>query len=249
MAWRFTGLKAEANGVGLASLNVTLNNSAPGTLIVVCCSYWRPGGPSATVTVSDGINGNYSQVSGSPKILNDQGTILAYLPNNLGGNLTVNINPSGGTDSYDMWASVSEFSGGWQSADVAGEATNNSGTSTTGTASAITPKVPGALLIAALGYDTSATITENGAGEGYTLLDEIESPAGVQPGSAVFKILADMVSQAHTWALGASADWTTLHALFLPATEPGKGVYPVLLEEGHQPSGFPSEVLSSKAWW
>ena len=220
MAWTFTGRKATQTGSGVGSLNVTLNGTAAGSLIVVAASVWNGGGGVTGISVSDNVNGAYTESFRAHDGVQDAS--LHYYPNNAGGNLTVTVNPAAGTDNYDLWIAVAEFAGGDTASPASGTpATNTRGggtnTATLSTAGPMTPADNDVLVIAVDGHVTAGTISENAGAEGFTLLDENESGASAEPGGWVYKIISGAPgTPSHSWTIPGSTESACGIAAFKP---------------------------------
>lgn len=218
MAWTNTTRKNSGTGGGVGSINVTLNSTAAGSLIVVGTSWWQGSGNLLTTTVSDGANGAYTQsfLVNSPTSGFKVAATLHYFRNNAGGDLTINVAFASGADSTpDLFAAVHEFAGGDTTAPASGSANSTQGASATASTGSMTPADNDVLLLAMMSEE-QGTITENQAGQGFTLSAESESSG--QPGSLVFKIISGAPgTPSHTWAKGISGDWAAgIHA-FKPA--------------------------------
>ncbi|MGH7339110.1 MAG: hypothetical protein ACREKH_01335, partial [Candidatus Rokuibacteriota bacterium] len=180
MAYTDTGRKAEAQGGGVGSLNVTLNSTVAGNFLALGSSVYQD---ETAVAVSDGVNGSYTQ---SFRVHVQFATAaLHYVANNGGGNLTITSDPSGGAGTYDMSIYAHEFSGGPTSAPASGTPATNTGTGTTSSTTAMTPADNDVLLLAVDSHTTSGTVTENAGGDGFSLSNEHESGASAEPGSLV----------------------------------------------------------------
>jgi hypothetical protein len=228
MAWSDTTRKAEASIENAASLSVVLNSTVAGSCIVVAGSHWRStGGASTTVTISDNVNGTYTHVTGSPLVVGIVGACLAYFANNAGGNLTVTLDPTGGTDAHDLALDVHEFAGGLTSSPLDQAATASGASGTSASVGAVTPGTAAGLALAVIDPDGYGSTTENAGSEGFTLSNENEGAPG-QPISFVFKILSGTPSTSHSWTKPSGAAWTALLAVLKPSGAGGQSVVPVL---------------------
>ena len=223
MAWGDTTRKTEVGGGGVASVNVTLNDTVAGNFIAAGTSAWKSTGAPAAVAMSDGTNGAYTQSLFTSVGLT--AVSLHYFANGAGGAISVTSDPSGGGagDANDLYMALHEFSGGDTTSPASGTPATATGTSTTADTGTMTPADDSVLLLAVLDYDSSGTITENAGGEGFTLSNERDIGAGNgpdpgQPGSMVFKILSGAPgTPGHTWSFSSSADWACGIAAFKAA--------------------------------
>jgi hypothetical protein len=217
MTWTATGTQNSATGSAIVSLNVSVSNTLVSSFIAVGTAVCHTGGqgiaPTA-LTVSDGGNGNYTQL-GFP-----QHTDLAcgghYLPaNNAGGSLTITSAPSGGTsNSYDIFVAAAEFIGGrLQSA----TAVTNTGSGTTASTGNITPADNDCLMFAVMSTDSGGAITDNAGSEGYTQIADNSIPTAGESGSVMYKILSggSGSAQSESWSFTNEA-WATVIGAFLP---------------------------------
>ena len=222
MAWTDTTRKAEAQGGGVTSLNVTLNSTVAGNLVVAGHSSFEGAGNfAAATTYSDGGNtwteSFRTAISGGKQISG-----LGYSVLTTGGNRTINFDP--GTSSYDMSVYVHEFSGP-HATPASGTPVTSTGNSTTASTGAMTPADNDVLLIAVDGHATSGTVTENAGSEGFTLSNDHESGTSAEPGSMVFKILSGAPgTPSHSWTIP-SGLWAAGIAAFKPAAEAGSFIF------------------------
>jgi len=236
MVWAATARKAEAQGGGVSSLNVSLNSTVAGNQILAGASVYNDNGPTA-VAVSDGANGSYAS---SFVIRNGvQTAALRYVASNAGGNLTLTFTPSGGSDSsYDYSVYVHEFSGGDTAALASGTPATNTGSGTTASTGSMSPAHNDVLLIAVDGHPASGTVSENAGSEGFTLSNDHESGSAAEPGSMVYKIISGAPgTPSHSWTVPSST-WAAGIAAFKAADGGAADVSFV------PPASFPRALLA-----
>jgi hypothetical protein len=178
-----TGRKNTAIGGGVGSVNVTLNSTVAGNLVVVGASTFNGSSIDPNSIVTDGVNAwtqTFSRVASSGA--NRQEAALSFSVLTTGGNLTITVDP--GTAIYDMWVDAHEFSGPHATPSSGTPVTNEGTTETTSDTTAFTPADSSCLFVAVDGNSASGTITENVApgNTDWTLSNENESGAGAEPG-------------------------------------------------------------------
>lgn len=219
MAWADTTRKAEAQGGGLGSLAVTINNTVAGNMVVVGCSVYGNGTGDPNSAGSDGAN-TWSQVFSRVQASGSERQEAALLSSVLGtgGNRTITVDPGSGTYDYSLFAH--EFSGTHATPASGTPVTNSGGSGTSADTTAFTPADPDTLYIAVLGNSASGTITENvSPGDtNWTLSNDHESGSAAEPGSMVFYILSgSAASRRAAWTIPTGTFWAAGIGAFKPA--------------------------------
>lgn len=198
-------------GGSVANRQVTLNGTTAGNLIVVAGTYFAAG---TTITVSDSINGAYTQVFVQAAASDNHRTSLSYKANIAGGTVTITYTPPAAADTCIVAA---EFNG---IATVTPLNTSNSGngTGTTANSSSITTTQATTTLIAVEGQGTSGAITQNAGSEGFTLIGENESGASAEPISLVYRVVSSTGTYSQTWTVP-NDDWAAGIAAFLATND------------------------------
>lgn len=198
-------------GGSVANRQVTLTGTTAGNLIVVAGTYFAAG---TTITVSDSVNGTYTQVFVQAAASDSHRTSLSYKANIAGGTVTITYTPPSAADTCIIAA---EFNG---IATVSPLNTSNStnGTGTTANSSSITTTQATTTLIAVEGQGTSGSITQNAGSQGFTLIGENESGASAEPISFVYRVVTSTGSYNHTWTVP-NDDWAAGIGAFLATND------------------------------
>lgn len=205
--------KAEVSGGSVVSVDLTLNSTVAGNLVVVGTTATRSGGPASDPTVTDGGNAWTKETSQwvDPKGIGVSWSILTT-----GGNRTINCSPNG-VNSYDITAYAHEFAGPHASP-KSGTNVLADGNSTTADTGAMTPADDDSLVVALESNVSSGTVTENvSPGDtDWTLSNESESATNASVSSMVFIILSGApVSRRAAWTVPSSV-WVTFIMAFKP---------------------------------
>lgn len=232
MSYVDTGRKAEASGGSIQSLNITLNSTVAGSLVVVGSSVYQNLSITPNSIVTDGGNTwtqSFSRVqtSGTER----QEAALSYSVLTTGGNRTINIDPNVSTDSFDIAGFAHEFSGPAATPASGTSVTNVGTTQTTSDTTSFTPADADCLFVAVDGNSASGTITENVApgDTNWTLSNKLESGASGEPGSMVFFIQSGgPTARRAAWTIPTGTFWAAGIAGFKPVGT-SVGVQSILL--------------------
>jgi hypothetical protein len=210
MPFADTTRKNVAEGTGVGSLNVTLNSTVSGNLVVAGSAVYNGSSSAPNSAITDGSGNSYTQSftrsasSGTDRLE----TGLSYSVLTTGGNLTITCDP--GASTYDMTVFVHEFSGPHATPTSGTPVTNAGTTETTADTTAFTPADADALYIAVLTGWTWAAITENVApgSTDWNLSNENESSPG-NAGSMVWFIRSGAAaSRRAAWTVTSGFLWT-----------------------------------------
>ena len=222
MAITDTTRKAENIGSGVPSINVTINSTVAGNLLVAFGSTYRNGTGTPATTCGDGGNTwstlkSQVRTNGAEK----QEAHIQYSSIASGGNRTVTYSPNAGGN-CDMWGSVHEFSGHDSGSPVSGTPVGNSGTSeTTADTTGFTPADADCLYVACEGNSATGAVTENASpgDTDWTFDNDHESGATGEPGGSVFFIRSgSAVSRRAAWTITSGTFWAAVIGAFKPST-------------------------------
>jgi hypothetical protein len=228
MSYADTARKATAKATTVGSLNVTLNSTIAGNLVICGTSSYDGGGFSQEPVVTDGGN-TWTKRFTQTGVTVSQCASLSYSVLGTGGNRTINSDP--GVNTYDIALFVHEFSGP-HSTPASGTpvGAGNSGSALASTGSTI-PTDNDVLVIAVEACTNPlSSITENAGSEGFTLSNENENAITGDAGSMVFKIMVGSPgTPSHSWTLGQSTTWECGIAAFKPLSETTHVLTPAMM--------------------
>ena len=218
MAYTDTTRKVTGSSAAAVSLDIVLNNTVAGNLVVVVCVANRAGGPASAPTITDGGNTWTKETS---QWVDPTGVGISWSVLTTGGNRTINCSPNG-VNTYAIAAFAHEFSG-QHATPKSGTNVLSSGSSTTADTTAMTPADNDPLVVAAAGsVDGDTTFTENvGPGDtGWTLSNEQQTGASGATGSMVFKIISGAPGTPRAaWTLSPTRAWVTFIMAFKPSID------------------------------
>lgn len=217
---------------GFMDLDFPVNVTA-GSLLPVCGVWWRSGGASGTLAVSDDLSPSYDELVSDPVTLGT-GTYRFGIAYGVAGSSGANhVQFAYATDSYAAVA-LDEFTGQHATPLSVSTTTPQTGTSTTPSFS-ITTLTAGELIIVLMSHGNSANPTfsvDSPATEfGHSQTADVDMPL-----SAAFLVAGAAGSYAIDFTLGASSAWATFGASFRAAD--GAVVTPPTLRFGRKNGGY-----------
>jgi hypothetical protein len=218
MSYADTARKATALGSIVASVNVTLNSTIAGNLVICGTSSYDGGGFSMDAVITDGGNTWTKSFKQQDPGTSNQCANLSYSVLGTGGNRTINSDPGINTN-YDIAVFVHEFSGPHTTPASGTPVGAGAASGTTASTGSMTPADNDVLVIAVLASTNPMTITENAGSEGFSLSNENEVGGDGDRGSMVFKIISGAPgTPSHSWTLGNSTRWECGIAALKPLT-------------------------------
>lgn len=179
-----------------------------GSGLTAACSAWRGGVSDPNVTYSDSVNGAHTR-DRNVTDANVDSVSIASKANTSSGTPTMTYTMNGGSGSgffgvldFREWVNLATSS----HTDVGTTSSGTSSTASTGTTAATAQADEVAIGVTANGQ-TTAALTENAGGEGFTLSIENQDGTNNINSGIVYKILSATGAQVHTWTLAGSTGW------------------------------------------